>query len=116
MSDNDSAQVVDNQELAQQLYDMLMRDIEPDLLSYNIPKLEEYYAGETAEENQARKERYQKAYAEFDRVFQAFMNEVQEDVRNTKRASLEKKEQSAREAETDDLESLEDSLDALPDE
>lgn len=113
MTDQDANRTA-NQELAQQLYDMLMRDIEPDLLSYNIVKLAEYYKDETETENTERLQRYQKAYQEFDRVFQSFMNEVQDEVRTTKRDSLEKTEQSDRAGETDNIEALEETLDALP--
>lgn len=96
-----------NEELSIQLYDMLMRDIEPDLLSYNIPKLEEYYKGETEQQHDNRMKRYQAAYEAFDIVFREFMNDVQEEVRETKRESLHEKEMEDRSGEQSKLASLE---------
>ena len=44
----------DNRQMAEQIYDMLMGDIEPDLLLANIPGLDEKYKGETDAEHKAR--------------------------------------------------------------
>lgn len=96
-----------NDELAVQLYDMLMRDIEPDLLSYNIPKLDEYYKGESTENHDKRMKRYEAAYKAFDIVFRQFMTDVQDEVRDTKRSSLVAKENEARDQEENQLASLE---------
>lgn len=96
-----------NDELAVQLYDMLMRDIEPDLLSYNIPKLDEYYKGETEEQHDKRMKRYEVAYKTFETVFRDFMNDVQDEVRDSKRNSLREEENQARNQEENQLASLE---------
>ena len=48
------------------LYDLLMGEIEPDLMSAVIPKLAKLYAGETPGEARARAERYARAFATFD--------------------------------------------------
>lgn len=100
----------DNDELATQLYDMLMRNIEPDLLSYNIPKLDEYYASESEEEHEERMKRYEQAYEEFEYVFQDFMNEVQDEVRVNKRSALVAQEAENREEEEGELANLEAAL------
>ena len=110
-SATDGAQItMSNEELAEQLYDMIMRDIEPDLLSYNIPKLDDYYKDETEEEHETRMQRYKVAYQRFEVNFQEFMNNVQDEVRDTKRASLTEQEAADRAEEESNLANLEEAL------
>lgn len=52
------------------LYDMLMAEIEPDLMSDMIDHLPEMYANETEEEAQARAARYAKAFVTFEERFE----------------------------------------------
>ena len=99
-----------NDELAEQLYDMLMREIEPDLLSYNIPKLDEYYKEETPEQHEARMKRYERAYQDFEYAFQKFMNEVEEEVRENKRSALKEKEHESLQKEQEKLASIEEAF------
>lgn len=47
------------------LYDLLMVEIEPDLTTDMLPLLDEMYAGETEEERKNRSERYAEAFQEF---------------------------------------------------
>lgn len=49
----------------QEIYDLLMFDIEPELLSDMIGKLPEIYAGESGERHAERMERYREAFAVF---------------------------------------------------
>lgn len=97
----------DTQELAVRVYDMLMADIEPDLLSYNIDLLDDYYAGETDAAHTARMARYEAAYTEFDRVFEEFMQGVSQEVRSNRRSALREREHEAQSAEADTLQALE---------
>ena len=96
-----------NAELAQQLYDALMVDIEPDLLLANIPLLDERYAGETEEERRVRMKRYEEAYKEFDAALATFMGSVRAEVKTAKRQSLREKETKERAQEETNLTSLE---------
>ena len=98
---------VDSEELAKQLYDVLMAEIEPDLLLTNIPLLDKKYAGETPEEKAVRMKRYEVAYKEFDRQFSEFMVDVNGEVRTTKRKSLEAKEEESHQSDQQVLSSLE---------
>ena len=98
---------VPSDELARELYDVLMREIEPDLLSYNIDKLDSFYASESEEEHAVRMDRYQKAYQKFDQAFNEFMGEVPAEARASKRAALKEKEENAKNLEQEDLASLE---------
>lgn len=53
-----------------ELYDLLMADIEPDLVTSTIPTLEEKYRGESPEDAKKRAERYAKAFVTFEERFQ----------------------------------------------
>lgn len=53
------------------LYNEIMRQIEPDLLSTAVGGLAAKYAGETAEQRQHRHDKYEQAYRTFDRIFAA---------------------------------------------
>ena len=96
----------ENQRLAEELYNLLMVDIEPDLLLENIPGLDAKYAGETPEQHDARLKRYEVAYKKFDEEFSKFMVDVDQKVRSTKRESLHNKEQEARKDEENTINSL----------
>ena len=97
----------ETEELAMKVYDLIMADIEPDLLSYNIDLLDEYYAGENDEEHAERMARYEAAYAAFDRAFEEFMASIQEEVRDTRRTALRERESQARSDEEAALAALE---------
>lgn len=51
------------------VYDMIMGDIEPELLTSELPFLPERYRAESAEEHANRMARYKAAYAAFDAEF-----------------------------------------------
>ncbi len=93
--------------LAEQLYDLIMADIEPDLLLANIPTLDQKYLGESPEEHTARMQRYDAAYKKFDKEFEKFMSEVNDKVRVSKRSALKEQEEGAKVQEETALQSLE---------
>ena len=93
--------------LAEQLYDLIMADIEPDLLLANIPNLDAKYAGETPEEHTARMKRYEASYKKFDAEFSTFMTEVNDKVRVSKRSALKEKEEKIKTQEANALNSIE---------
>lgn len=49
----------------QEIYDLLMAGIEPELITSALPYLEEKYKDETPEQAQERAARYEKAFAEY---------------------------------------------------
>lgn len=112
MSDTQSTTVVDteNAELARDLYDTLMAEIEPDLLLENLATLDAKYDGETAEQKADRLKRYEAAYAKFDEEFSKFMNDVNEEVRTSRRTALQAKEAAAKQSDQPILNSLEDAF------
>ncbi len=96
----------ENKRLAQELYNLLMAEIEPDLLLEKIPGLDAKYASETPEEKEARMKRYEAAYKKFDDEFNKFMADVDGKVRTSKREALKNKEEDARQQEQHDIDSL----------
>ena len=96
-----------NQALAEQLYNTIMADIEPDLLLESIPLLDQLYAGETKDKKDARMKRYEVAYKKFDAEFGKFMGEVTEEVKTARRQALQAKEAEARTQESTVIGSLE---------
>jgi hypothetical protein len=93
--------------LAEQLYNLLMAEIEQDLLLENIPTLDAKYAGETEGEKATRMKRYEEAYRAFDRSFSAFMGDIYSHVRGSRRSALEEQETEAQTQEQKALSSLE---------
>lgn len=64
----------------QEIYDLLMFDIEPELMSDILPLLPELYKGEPAEQRAERMERYREAftvfYQKFDMLLTLWQNEL----------------------------------------
>jgi hypothetical protein len=77
-----------NQLVAEQIYDLLMAEIEPELLLANIPVLDAKYAAETPEEHAVRMARYAQAYKKFDDALKTFKEDVNGRVKTAKRTSL----------------------------
>lgn len=84
------------------LYDVLMGSIEPELTTPQLPTLMEKYAHETLDEKQARAERYERAFAEFDRALQEYQKTCDRQIRDYKRAAIASIEAKA--AQMDDVE------------
>ena len=100
------APTVDNRVLAEQVYDTLMIEIEPELLLANIPLLDAQYASESKDEHAARMKRYAAAYKKFDAKLAEFMNEVDTNVRVSQRVVRTEREQEDRTHEEDKLNSI----------
>ena len=57
----------------EEIYNMIMASIEPELVSGQIPQLKEKYKNETPEQKKERGERYKKAFAEYDKRYDQYM-------------------------------------------
>lgn len=90
-----------------QIYDALMADIEPELLTANIPLLDETYATETVAERAKRLKRYERAYAAYDKAYASWREELDTLMHEYKRESLRSAEGKEREREQDLLRKLE---------
>lgn len=98
----------DQQPLAEEICDLLMAEIEPELLLANIPVLDSRYAAETPEDHAARMERYAAAYKKFDAAFAAFRGDVTGRVRVARRASLQEEEAKGKTEEANKLKAMMD--------
>lgn len=107
MSVQDTApQTAEKRALAEQVYNMFMAEIEPELILENIPLLAETYKHETAEQHAARMSRYTAAYKKYEEEIKVFYSDVNEQVRDGKRNALKVKEDQEKIAEQNTLNSL----------
>jgi hypothetical protein len=100
-------QGLNSEELARQLYDVLMADIEPDLLLENLSSLDAKYTNETPQEKELRLSRYEAAYKRFDQEFNEFMAQINAEVHASRRAALQEKEAASDASDQQALTSLE---------
>jgi hypothetical protein len=93
------------------LYDALMEQIEPDLVSTEIDYLDTYYSGETEEESAARAERYAKAFILFEeRMGQLFVLWEKELAAIKEKVLTQAKSQSAKQ-EHEEIEGISSAID-----
>lgn len=87
-----------------ELYDLLMKDIEPELTSVMVPTLAAKYRKETPEQSAKRAERYAKAFRDYDRKLEQYIGDLNASIRKFGRqaaASMEALEHSIKIMETD---------------
>ncbi len=84
-----------NHELASEIYDKIMGEIEPELMLSNVPLLDATYAGESKEEHEFRMKRYAVAYKKFEEAFGAFKTTVTGSIRQSKKQALQQQEQQS---------------------
>lgn len=90
----------------EQVYDNIMKQIEPELVLANLQSLDEPYANETDTEHAARYERYGKAFAVYEERYNAWVSDLSSAVSAYKRAIGRATEKVARTREDSELESL----------
>lgn len=93
-----------------QVYDALMYDIEPELLTDNLQHLDEKYADETAEGRAMRYKRYEKAFATYDAVFTKWIDDLAASVQTFKKDAMKTAEAQTRDEEAQHLLSLEEQM------
>lgn len=96
----------------EEIFDSIMREIEPDLVSHPSPPLEEKYKDETPEQKVERGKRYEKAFQEYDVRYKAYLAEQQSKVHTFKRDTLRFFEADAGKDDAANLQSLESKLSA----
>ena len=95
-----------------ELYDLLMAKIESDLTTTQLPHLDEKYKDETPNQAKARSERYEKAFAEYDRQLAEYLAELQAKVRSYQCTARTSMEHDDRAKEKQELSTLEQSMGA----
>ena len=92
---------------AEELYNSIMRGIEPDLTTENIPGLSKKYAGETPEKKDARMDRYVAAYAAYDKAVAKYLKDLNKQVNAYRKEAFKSGEVKSKAAEAGQLSSIE---------
>jgi hypothetical protein len=95
------------------LYDILMMPIEKELTSAELPLLAERYKSEKPEQTRVRAERYDKAFAAYEKSFKTYMAALQTKLHEHQRAAMHAAESSDRSTDNDALTSLESRISGL---
>ncbi len=93
-----------------EVYDALMATIEPELMSANIPVLDDKYVGESEEEKAARYERYSRAFDAYDAAYDKWKNDMHVVVKDYKKTALKTAEAESRTKDASVLGNLESEL------
>lgn len=93
-----------------EIYDSIMREIEPELTITTMKTLDEKYKNETKEEAQARTDRYNKAFEEYDKQFALYASTWQVQWGAYKHSVMQGIEHDARAEEETELHSVEDQI------
>lgn len=91
----------------QEIFDIIMGDIEPDLVSDAAETLDQKYAGESPEQKAGRMARYQAAFAEYDVQYKEYMDAMNAEVNAYRQEALKLTEQNSQKKDETELQSLE---------
>ncbi len=92
----------------EEIYDMLMREIEPELTSEFIDTLEEKYKNETPEEAEGRGKRYKKAFDRFEEAFAKYLMELNASVQSYRKSAFRSVEEESRGEDAEKMSAIED--------
>lgn len=94
----------------QEIYDQIMAEVEPELVTATLATLGEKYKDETPEQAQARAARYEAAFAEYDKRYATYMADLSGKVHSLQRTVRAGIETDDRKEEENALTSLENSI------
>lgn len=83
------------------LYDWIMGHVEPELVRANLQGLDAKYAAETPEQKAARAERYNRAFAEYERLLAEYLHRLNAQVNTYKRVAYQTMEDLHRSEDAD---------------
>ena len=89
-----------------EIYDSIMGQIEPELVSSSIPLLRKKYANESQEDKAARRKRYNDAFAKYDEMYEAYIADLDARIHRYKHESMKSIEEYSRNREEHTLEDL----------
>jgi hypothetical protein len=92
------------------MYDSIMGNIEPDLLSTALPMLKEKYKNETPEQKEARRKRYNAAFKKYHETFVTYLADLDARIHRYQREAMRSIEERSRGLEEKQLEEMEASL------
>ena len=90
-----------------EIYDHLMSQIDPELVSGNLPALKEKYKNETAKEKEARRIRYNQSFAKYYEMFEAYVADMNMRIHRYHRESMKSVEEISRSEDGQGLQDLE---------
>ncbi len=93
-----------------EIYDSIMREIEPELLSAALPGLEEKYKGDTPAQAKERAERYIRAMEEYEKRYEQYRHDQEANTRTFKIDAIHFVEQAAAGDEQTKMQSLASAL------
>lgn len=97
----------------QKLFDALMEQIEPELMSTNSHDMDFVYAGETEEEHQVRMQRYEKAFALLEERLKKVIGTWGQELQDYRRTVLKNAKVSSLAEDTNAANSIAASIDNL---
>jgi len=97
-----------------ELYDSLMKSIEPELLSANVKHLDDAYMNESEEDRKKRYERYTQAYANYDKAYAAWEAGMQKNVQQYRKHAFRSAEAKSRIEEAAALKKIEEAIEVAP--
>lgn len=92
------------------LYDFIMKDVEPELVSDVVPTLGGKYASESQSDRKERAARYERAFAEYDKRFEEYKTYWKRQMQAHQRAAMQSVELASRENESSSMTDLESSI------
>ncbi len=93
-----------------EIYDHLMGDIEPELVTDTIPALDEKYKDETEEQKEKRKQRYKAAFDAYHKAFDTWIANLRTQVDKVRKTALRAAEEKSFEKEAEILAQIESSF------
>ncbi|UPA23015.1 hypothetical protein K8942_02270 [Candidatus Peribacteria bacterium] len=94
----------------EEMYDMIMERIEPDLTTKMLPQLDALYSYETPEQRAAREEWYTKVFAQFEIEYARFANGMKNYYTNIRKKALSMVRAVKEDAEKVSTTSIEESI------
>lgn len=96
-----------------ELYNLLMSKIEPDLTTDQLPLLDAKYKGETPEQAQARAERYEKAFAQYDKELAQYIATLKAKIKTYQHTAMQSLEHEEKVKEEQELSGLEHAMNSM---
>lgn len=90
-----------------EVYDLLMAQIEPDLVTASIPGLKAKYKDEKPAERKARGKRYKEAFAKYEKLLGQLVGGIKQHAASSRKQALASTEAKEREAELAKLQQME---------
>lgn len=90
----------------QELFDVIMQEIEPELTTEGVKLVAEKYKDETPEQTMERKKRYDLAFERYDQAYEGYVGTLQAQMQRYRRQSFNQVELEDRQVEGNFLDNL----------